>query len=54
MAFMFLSGLSSKTGTDKKPFTTTLYGNGPGYINNGTRPDLNSTITSKICNLKCS
>lgn len=51
-AFMCLSGLSTKIGTDKKPFTTTLYGNGPGYINNGTRPDLNYTITSKISILK--
>ncbi|KAB5559033.1 hypothetical protein PHYPO_G00024190 [Pangasianodon hypophthalmus] len=40
-------GLSTKIGTDKKPFTTTLYGNGPGYIANGTRPDLNYTITSR-------
>ncbi|KAF7703143.1 hypothetical protein HF521_022150 [Silurus meridionalis] len=39
-------GLSSKSGTDKKPFTTTLYGNGPGYIANKTRPDLNYTITN--------
>ncbi|XP_060796640.1 intestinal-type alkaline phosphatase [Neoarius graeffei] len=40
-------GLSSKIGNDNKPFTTTLYGNGPGYIANGTRPNLNYTITSK-------
>ncbi|KAI5101194.1 intestinal-type alkaline phosphatase precursor, partial [Silurus meridionalis] len=40
-------GLSSKSGTDKKPFTTTLYGNGPGYIANKTRPDLNYTITNE-------
>ncbi|XP_017332834.2 intestinal-type alkaline phosphatase [Ictalurus punctatus] len=40
-------GLSTKIATDKKPFTTTLYGNGPGYIANRTRPDLNYTITSR-------
>uniref|UniRef100_A0AAR2K8P8 alkaline phosphatase n=1 Tax=Pygocentrus nattereri TaxID=42514 RepID=A0AAR2K8P8_PYGNA len=39
-------GLSTKIGTDDKHFTTALYGNGPGFsIVNGTRPDINSTIT---------
>ncbi|XP_053368943.1 intestinal-type alkaline phosphatase [Clarias gariepinus] len=38
-------GLSTKMGSDKKPFTTTLYGNGPGYIYNATRPDLDYSIT---------
>ncbi|KAI4881341.1 hypothetical protein NFI96_001649 [Prochilodus magdalenae] len=41
-------GLSSSTGSDKKRFTTTIYGNGPGYaIVNGTRPDVNATMTSE-------
>ncbi|KAK3533393.1 hypothetical protein QTP70_019337 [Hemibagrus guttatus] len=39
-------GLSTKIGKDNKHFTTALYGNGPGYITGGTRPDLNYTITS--------
>ncbi|XP_036442473.1 intestinal-type alkaline phosphatase [Colossoma macropomum] len=40
-------GLSTKIGTDLKPYTTALYGNGPGFaIVNGTRPDINFTITS--------
>lgn len=51
-AFTCLSGLSTKIGTDEKSFTTTLYGNGPGYIANGSRPDINLTMTSKINNLK--
>uniref|UniRef100_A0A8B9L0C7 alkaline phosphatase n=1 Tax=Astyanax mexicanus TaxID=7994 RepID=A0A8B9L0C7_ASTMX len=35
-------------GTDKKYFTTALYGNGPGFAidSNGTRPDININITS--------
>ncbi|TSK53797.1 Intestinal-type alkaline phosphatase [Bagarius yarrelli] len=40
-------GLSTKMGTDKKPFTTTLYGNGPGYIAGGVRPDLKNTTTNE-------
>uniref|UniRef100_A0A3B1IQW0 alkaline phosphatase n=1 Tax=Astyanax mexicanus TaxID=7994 RepID=A0A3B1IQW0_ASTMX len=41
-------GLSTKIGTDKKYFTTALYGNGPGFAidSNGTRPDININITS--------
>ncbi|XP_062869429.1 alkaline phosphatase-like [Trichomycterus rosablanca] len=38
-------GISTKMGSDKIPFTTALYGNGPGYIN-GSRPDINYTVTS--------
>ncbi|GAA6095827.1 intestinal-type alkaline phosphatase [Tachysurus ichikawai] len=39
-------GLSTKIGQDMKPFTTALYGNGPGHIAGGARPDLNYTITN--------
>ncbi|KAL6454948.1 hypothetical protein MHYP_G00366120 [Metynnis hypsauchen] len=41
-------GLSTKIGSDSKHFTTALYGNGPGFaIVDGTRPDINFTITSE-------
>ncbi|XP_066503164.1 alkaline phosphatase-like [Hoplias malabaricus] len=41
-------GLSTKIGTDNKPSTTALYGNGPGFaIVNGTRPDININITTE-------
>ncbi|XP_036374766.1 intestinal-type alkaline phosphatase [Megalops cyprinoides] len=39
-------GLSRSLADDSKAFTTALYGNGPGYqVINGSRPDVNSTIT---------
>uniref|UniRef100_A0A8C9TEV1 alkaline phosphatase n=1 Tax=Scleropages formosus TaxID=113540 RepID=A0A8C9TEV1_SCLFO len=38
-------GLSSRTAEDLKPFTTALYGNGPGYkVINGSREEVNSTV----------
>ncbi|XP_063068570.1 alkaline phosphatase, germ cell type-like [Engraulis encrasicolus] len=37
-------GLSRIRAKDKKPFTTALYGNGPGYIR-GSRPNLRTTVT---------
>ncbi|XP_056132439.1 intestinal-type alkaline phosphatase [Lampris incognitus] len=40
-------GVSSGLAKDKKHFTTAVYGNGPGYkIVNGTRPDMNTAISS--------
>ncbi|XP_072295269.1 alkaline phosphatase-like [Eucyclogobius newberryi] len=41
-------GLSRSKADDMKPFTTAVYGNGPGYQigYNGTRPDINETISS--------
>ncbi|KAJ8374315.1 hypothetical protein SKAU_G00048950 [Synaphobranchus kaupii] len=39
-------GLSRVIAKDDKPFTTTLYGNGPGYqLVNGSRPDVSSNIS---------
>ncbi|XP_028443736.1 intestinal-type alkaline phosphatase [Perca flavescens] len=38
-------GVSRSLADDKKHFTTAVYGNGPGY-RNGTRPDMNETISS--------
>ncbi|XP_069008994.1 intestinal-type alkaline phosphatase [Embiotoca jacksoni] len=41
-------GVSRELAEDNKHFTTALYGNGPGYqIVNGTRPDVNETISSQ-------
>ncbi|KAF3690800.1 Intestinal-type alkaline phosphatase [Channa argus] len=40
-------GVSRSIANDKKRFTTAVYGNGPGYqIVNGTRPDVNASISS--------
>ncbi|KAM4740048.1 uncharacterized protein FYW61_004305 [Anableps anableps] len=40
-------GVSRGLAKDKKHFTTAVYGNGPGYqIVNGTRPDMNESISS--------
>ncbi|XP_074524436.1 intestinal-type alkaline phosphatase [Halichoeres trimaculatus] len=40
-------GVSRSVAEDKKRFTMAVYGNGPGYqIVNGTRPDVNETISS--------
>nr|XP_020452491.1 alkaline phosphatase-like [Monopterus albus] len=38
-------GVSRTLADDKKHFTTALYGNGPGYVN-GTRPDVNESVSS--------
>ncbi|XP_072244776.1 intestinal-type alkaline phosphatase [Leuresthes tenuis] len=38
-------GVSRVLASDKKHFTTAVYGNGPGY-RNGTRPDMNESISS--------
>ncbi|XP_034738308.1 intestinal-type alkaline phosphatase [Etheostoma cragini] len=38
-------GVSRSLADDKKHFTTTVYGNGPGH-RIGTRPDMNETISS--------
>uniref|UniRef100_A0AAQ5ZAG1 alkaline phosphatase n=1 Tax=Amphiprion ocellaris TaxID=80972 RepID=A0AAQ5ZAG1_AMPOC len=41
------TGVARVLAEDKKHFTTALYGNGPGYqIENGTRPDMNESISS--------
>ncbi|XP_061594470.1 intestinal-type alkaline phosphatase [Cololabis saira] len=38
-------GLSRSLAKDDKNFTTTVYGNGPGYvITNGSRPDVNEAV----------
>ncbi|XP_076133740.1 intestinal-type alkaline phosphatase [Alosa pseudoharengus] len=40
-------GLSRALATDKLPFTTALYGNGPGFaIVNGSRPSINNSISN--------
>uniref|UniRef100_A0A8C7ZZB4 alkaline phosphatase n=1 Tax=Oryzias sinensis TaxID=183150 RepID=A0A8C7ZZB4_9TELE len=40
-------GVSRALADDGKHFTTTVYGNGPGYqIANGSRPDVNDTVSS--------
>ncbi|KAG7217535.1 hypothetical protein INR49_021462 [Caranx melampygus] len=40
-------GVSRSLADDDKRFTTAVYGNGPGYqIDNGTRPDMNESISS--------
>ncbi|KAM9358375.1 intestinal-type alkaline phosphatase [Symphorus nematophorus] len=40
-------GVSRSRAEDNKHFTTAVYGNGPGYqIVNGTRPDMNETVSS--------
>ncbi|XP_034036723.1 intestinal-type alkaline phosphatase [Thalassophryne amazonica] len=40
-------GVSHTVAEDNKRFTTAVYGNGPGYqIVNGTRPDVNASISS--------
>uniref|UniRef100_A0A3P8WD92 alkaline phosphatase n=2 Tax=Cynoglossus semilaevis TaxID=244447 RepID=A0A3P8WD92_CYNSE len=41
-------GISRSIAKDKKRFTTAVYGNGPGYqiSENGSRPDVNGTISS--------
>ncbi|XP_054838945.1 alkaline phosphatase-like [Eublepharis macularius] len=37
-------GLAPKSATDKRPYTSILYGNGPGYVlKDGKRPDVRST-----------
>ncbi|CAL8272576.1 unnamed protein product [Arctogadus glacialis] len=41
-------GVSRELATDKKSFTTAVYGNGPGYqIKNGIRPDVNATVAAE-------
>lgn len=40
-------GVSRSVANDNKHFTTTVYGNGPGYqIVNDTRPDMNESVSS--------
>lgn len=40
--------MSRSKADDNKHFTTAVYGNGPGYqIVNGTRPDMNETVSCK-------
>lgn len=46
--FSFCTGVSRELADDGKHFTTTVYGNGPGYqIANGSRPDVNDTVSCK-------
>lgn len=47
----FPPGLSRSLADDDKPFTTAVYGNGPGYIN-GSRPVLNTNVTGRHHSLK--
>lgn len=47
-ATVFVPGKSPLWATDFQPFTTLMYGNGPGYKRvNGSRPDLSDVDTSK-------
>lgn len=47
-ATVFVPGKSPLWATDFRPFTTLMYGNGPGYKKvNGSRPDLRNVDTSK-------
>ncbi|XP_034567255.1 intestinal-type alkaline phosphatase-like isoform X1 [Notolabrus celidotus] len=39
-------GVSRSIAKDNKRFTMAVYGNGPGYQINGTRPDVNETVSS--------
>lgn len=49
-----LLGTSYSKAEDGKSFTNALYGNGPGYqIANNTRPDMNSTVSSKFYEFNC-
>ncbi|KAJ7993451.1 hypothetical protein DPEC_G00272570 [Dallia pectoralis] len=44
-----VTGLSRNLADDKKPFTTLLYGNGPGFkLANGSRPSLTEAETAAI------
>lgn len=46
------SGKSPLWGTDFLPYTTLMYGNGPGHkIINGKRPDIRNVATSKTQSL---
>lgn len=45
---VFVPGKSPLWATDFRPYTTLMYGNGPGYKKvNGSRPDLRNVDTSK-------
>lgn len=47
-ATVFVPGKSPLWATDFRPYTTLMYGNGPGYKKvNGSRPDLSDVDTSK-------
>ena len=47
---LFFAGKSPLWGTDFRPYTTLMYGNGPGYkLTNGSRPDIRDVNTSKWC-----
>ncbi|KAM9003125.1 intestinal-type alkaline phosphatase 1-like [Sarcophilus harrisii] len=41
-------GLAPKKALDGKSYTSILYGNGPGYQINGTRPDVNESISEHV------
>ncbi|XP_051855582.1 intestinal-type alkaline phosphatase [Antechinus flavipes] len=41
-------GLAPKKAEDGKSYTSILYGNGPGYQINGTRPDVNESISEQV------
>ena len=48
---MPLKGLTRINALDDKRFTTTLYGNGPGHIINGSRPDVNASVAGTCCQI---
>lgn len=50
---LLFTGVSSLLAEDNKRFTTIVYGNGPGFQINGTRPDVNETISSEFSLILC-
>lgn len=45
---MLFLGLAPKKASDKKSYTSILYGNGPGFsITSEGRPDINTTLSGK-------
>lgn len=46
---MYVLGKSPVWAEDFLPYTTLMYGNGPGHkLTNGSRPDIRNVDTSKV------
>lgn len=52
--FLFLhAGLAPLNALDGKPYTSILYGNGPGYVGTGERPNVTDAESSECGGVAC-
>lgn len=53
MSLFLHAGLAPLNALDGKPYTSILYGNGPGYVGTGERPNVTDAESRECGGLAC-